>query len=67
MFERESGVDISEVPGCHLLRQISSQGLVSHELTGYLSIFNQFISIFNESWSYYQKHLNQIILDRATL
>ena len=36
-------VDISEVPGCHLLRQMSSQegsqkllqGLVSHELTAY--------------------------------
>ena len=41
------GVDISEVPGCHLLRQMSSQqgsqkllqGLVSHELIAYLSIF----------------------------
>ena len=42
------GVDISEVPGCHLLQQMSSQwgsqkllqGLVSHELTAYLSVFN---------------------------
>ena len=42
------GVDIFEVPGCHLLQQVSSQrgsqkllqGLVSHELTA-LS-FNQF-------------------------
>ena len=40
------GVDISEVPGCHLLQQMSSQrgsqkllqGSVSHELTAYLSI-----------------------------
>ena len=46
-----SGVDISEIPGCHLLLQKSSrwgsrkllQGLVSHELTGYFSIFNQFL------------------------
>ena len=45
-----SGVHISEVPGCHLLRQMSSQcgsqkllqGLVSHELTVYLSVFNLF-------------------------
>ena len=39
------GVDISEVPGCHLLQQMSSQwgsqkllqGFVSDELTAYLS------------------------------
>ena len=44
------GVDISDVLGCHLLWQMSSQcvikkllqGLVSHELTAYLSIFNLF-------------------------
>ena len=38
------GVDISKVPGCHLLRQMSSQresqkllqGLVSHELTAHI-------------------------------
>ena len=43
-----SGVDISEVPGCHLLQHMSSQGesqnllqgLVSHELTAYLSVFD---------------------------
>ena len=42
-----SGVDFSEVPGCHLLQQMSSQwgsqkllqGLVPHELTPYLSVF----------------------------
>ena len=42
------GVDISEVPECHLFWQISSQwgshkslqGLVSHELTAYLSTFD---------------------------
>ena len=67
-----SGADISEVPGCHLLQQISSQfgspkllqELVSHELTAYLSIFNQFK--FNEPWPYYQKHVNQIILNHTT-
>ena len=67
------GVDISEVPGCHLLRQMSSQsvsqkllqGLVTHELTAYLSIFNQFK--LNELWPYYQKHVNQILLNRTTL
>ena len=46
----EVRVLISEVPGYHLLGQMSSQtrlqkllqGLVSHELTAYLSIFNLF-------------------------
>ena len=46
------GVDISEFPGCHLLRQMSSQrgpqkllqGLVCHELTAYLSAFNLFLT-----------------------
>ena len=46
------GVDISEVPGRHLLRQISShggslkllQGLASHELTAYLSAFKLFLT-----------------------
>ena len=45
-------VDISKVPGCHLLWQMSSQwgsqkflqGLVSHELTTYLSIFDKFLT-----------------------
>ena len=44
-------MDISEISGCHL---------VSHELTAYLSIFNQFK--LNELWSYHQKHVNQISL-----
>ena len=43
-------VDISEVSGCHLLRQMSSQrgsqkllqGLLSHELTVYLPVFDLF-------------------------
>ena len=47
-----AGVNISEVPGCHLLQQMSSQlgsqklfqGLVSHELTIYLSVFNLFLN-----------------------
>ena len=46
-----SDVDISEVPGCHLFQQMSSQlgsrkllqVLVSHELTVYLSVFNLFV------------------------
>ena len=67
------GVDITEVPGCHLLRQMRShwgsqkllQGLVCHKLTACLSIFNLFK--FNELWPYYQKHVNQIILNRTTL
>ena len=41
------------------------QGLVSHDLTAYLSIFNLFK--LNELWPYYQKHVNQIILNRTTL
>ena len=44
------GMGISQVPGCHSLQQISSQsgsqkllqGLVFHELTVYLSVFNLF-------------------------
>ena len=47
-----TGVDISEVPGCHLIQWMSSQwglqkllqGLVSHELTSYLSVFNPFLT-----------------------
>ena len=41
------------------------QGSISHELTVYLSIFNQFK--LNELWPYYQKHVNQIILNYTTL
>ena len=67
------GVDFSEVPGCHLLRQMSFQRgpqkllqkLVSHELTAHLSVFNQFK--LNELWPYYQKHVNHTVLNRATL
>ena len=36
--------------------------LVSHELTAYLSIFN-----LSKLWSYYQKHVNQIILNYTIL
>ena len=61
------------VPECHLLKQMSCQlgpqkllqGLVSHELTAFLSIFNLFK--LSELWSYYQKHVNQIILNGTTL
>ena len=45
------GVDISENPSCHLLWHEFSvrvtkllQGLVSHELTAYLSVFNLFLT-----------------------
>ena len=41
------------------------KGLVSHELTAYLSIFNPFQ--LNELWPYYQKHVNQIFLNYITL
>ena len=41
-------VDTCEVPGCHLLREMSSQllqGSVSHELlTANLSVFNLFLT-----------------------
>ena len=67
-------MDISEVPGCYLLRHVSYQGgsqkllqgLVSHELTAYLSIFFNLFKLI-ELWPYYQKHVNQIILNRTTL
>ena len=39
-----------------------NQGLVSHELTAYLSIFNLFE--LSELWPYYQKH---VILNRTAL
>ena len=47
-----SGVDIAEVPVCHLLQQMSSlwgsqkllQGLVSHETTAYLSVSELFLT-----------------------
>ena len=46
------GVDIFEVPGFHLLQEMSSQcgskkllqGLVSHELTVYLYVFGKFLT-----------------------
>ena len=41
------------------------QGLVSHEHTAYLSIFKFFK--LNELWPYYQKHVNEIILNSTTL
>ena len=68
-----SDVDISEVPGCNLLQQMSSQwesqkllqGLVSHELTAYLSVFDLFLT--NVLWPYFQKDVNQITLNHTTL
>ena len=47
-----AGVDIPEVPGCHLLQHRSSQygsqklfeGLVSHERTAYPSVFDLFLT-----------------------
>ena len=41
------------------------QELVSPELTAYLTIFNLFKR--NELWTYYQKHVSQIILNHRTL
>ena len=38
---------------------------MSHELKTYLSIFNLFK--LSELWPYYQKHVNQIILNLTTL
>ena len=37
---------------------------MSHELTAYFSIFNLFK--LNELWPYYQKHVNEIILNHTT-
>ena len=59
-----------EVPGCHLLWQMSSwwgsqkllQGLLW--VTAYLSFFNLFT--LNELWPYYQKYVNQKIMNHAT-
>ena len=66
-------MDISEVPGCHFLQHMSSQGgsqkllqgLVPYELTAYVSVFNLFK--IPELWPNYQKHVNQIILNGTTL
>ena len=40
------------------------QGLIPHELKAYLSIFNLFK--LSELWTYYQKHVNHVILDHTT-
>ena len=47
------------------LSQILLQGLVSHELTAFLSIFNIFK--LSELWPCYQKYVNQTILNPVTL
>ena len=52
-YSYSSGVVTRKVAGCHLFRQMSSQsglqklfqGLVSHELTAYLSILTYFNSM----------------------
>ena len=49
----------------HSGSQKSLPGLVSHEFTAYLSSFNLFK--LHELWPYHQKHVNQTILNRATL
>ena len=41
------------------------EGLVSHNRTAYLSIFDQIK--YNELWPYYQKDVNLIVLNRTTL
>ena len=60
-----SGVDISKVPGCHSLKQMcsqwGSQRLVSHKFIAYLPVFNIFL------WLDYQKDVNQMTLNHATL
>ena len=40
-------------------------GLVSYELTIYLSVFGQFK--LNEIWPFYQKNVNHLILNCKTL
>ena len=45
--------------------QEASPSEVSHELTAYFSIFNQFE--LNKLWLYYQKHINKIVLNSITL
>ena len=45
--------------------QEDSPSEVSHELTAYFSIFNQFE--LNKLWPYYQKHVNKIVLNSITL
>ena len=68
-----SGVHISEDPGCHLLRQVSSQWGSKNYFKDWCLINSQptflFFNLFklNELWPYYQKHVNQIILNRTTL
>ena len=60
-------MDISVVPGCHLLRQISfwwgsqklPQRLVSHELTVYLSVFNLFLTQLS---NFFEPHNSQTLL-----
>ena len=47
------------------VRVTKIQGLLCHKLTAYLSIINQFK--LNELWPYYQTHVNQMILNHATL
>ena len=68
------GVGISEDPGCHLLQRTSSllrvtkkliQGLVSHRLTAYLSVFDLFLTKRDE-WIY-QKDVNEITLNHTIL
>ena len=57
-------------PWASLLWQMSSewgsqkliQGLVFHELTAYLSVFNLFY--LNQLWPYYQKDVNHITINR---
>ena len=65
IFLRFLGVICYGKWGSQLGSQKLLQGMVSHEFTAYLSIFNLFK--LNKLWSYYQKHVKQIILNRTTL
>ena len=49
----------------YLKKEMKKNHCLSHELTAYLSIFNQFK--LNELLPYYQKFVNQIILNCTTL
>ena len=67
------GVDISKVPECHLLRQISFQWGHKNFFKDLCLMNSQptflFLTYFqlNELLPYYQKDVNQITLNHATL
>ena len=66
-------VDISEVPGCHLLQQIVHSEGHKNCFTDWCIMNSQptflFLTYFylNELWPYYQKDVNQVVLNHTTL